>query len=73
MNCIGQTVWVLVECLKKKEVADAVITEWMCIPILLLSSALLLLTTTLCVFHFYISLCLDLSTVEFYQTSDNAS
>lgn len=37
------------------------------------SFLLALLSTILCTFHFYISLCLDVSTLEFYESTIKSS
>ena len=71
MSCIGQSIWVFVRSRNDLKIAQAAISEWVCIGIITLATVLMSLSIVLCCFHMYISLCLDLSTLEFYESSEN--
>lgn len=68
VNNIGQCIWVFVAARNDPEVSAAARTEWMAIAILVLCFLQLVATAALMGFHCYISCCLDLTTIAFYQS-----
>lgn len=72
LNNIAQAVWVFVVARNDEAVRRANFTEWMDIVIIIICFLQLVATGALLSFHCYISCCLDLTTIAFYQ-SDTAS
>lgn len=73
LNNIAQAIWVFVVARKNSLVSAAAITEWMCIAIIAICFLQLIATMALLGFHCYISCCLDLTTIAFYQSTTNKS
>ena len=72
MNNMGQSIWVFVVAHKNSTVRTAAITEWMAIAILALCFLQFVATMALLGFHCYISCCLDLTTIAFYQSDTDS-
>jgi hypothetical protein len=72
LNVIGQCIWVFVVAREDDDVRAASITEWMAIAIIIFCILQLLATGGLLGFHCYISLCLDLTTIAFYESESKS-
>jgi hypothetical protein len=72
INNIGQSIWVFVVARKSLDVSSAAITEWMCLVMIAICFLQLVATMALLGFHFYISCCLDLTTIAFYQSDTDS-
>ena len=68
LTLIIQAGWVLKEAEEKGEEIVGIISKWACIPILAISCGLLFASAILCLFHLYLCLCVDLTTLEFIQS-----
>lgn len=65
---IGQGIWVFIVSIKDPVVSNASITQWVPLLIAAICFIQLLATGILLGFHCYISCCLDLTTIQFYQS-----
>lgn len=72
LNNIGQAIWVFTISSGSQEVRQAAITEWMSIVIIIICALQLIATGALLGFHCYISCCLDLTTIAFYQSDTDS-
>lgn len=75
LNLIGQNVWLFVAAssndyfgLTTEDFRVYVKNEWVLIGIIVFVVGFLIPTLTLCVFHFYMSCFLDITTLEFIQS-----
>ena len=64
---ISQTAWVFQASLEGDW------RRWVCIPIFVVSGGLFVGACVLCGFHIHISCCLDLTTIEFIQSSSESN
>lgn len=65
---IGEGIWVFILAVKYPAVSNASITQWVPLLIAVICFLQLLATSILLGFHCYISCCLDLTTIAFYQS-----
>jgi hypothetical protein len=70
ISILLQTGWIFNLTLRNGEESIGMMSQWVCIPLIVISSGLLIASTFLCGFHFYLCLCVDLTTIEFIQSED---